>query len=640
MTRNCILTFLFLFTVCTMYAVQEMPNERSADSIEIISLLDLGYSEEAQTPNKAIATYKKAARLSESSGFDLGSFRANSYIAIVFNDLAVYDSAIYYNRLALPFAEKLNYKKGIAATYINLGNTYQFYGEYDKVVENYINGINIFKSTKDSVNASRSYQNLASLFSSIGQHDKELEYLKLALLTNPNENIEQNGMVYGDLGLAYSKLDQLPKALSFFQKADSVSKKVSNKRLDFFVARNFGEYHMLNNTYNKAIPFYLKALQLNDSLNEKYYRADLLRNLGEAYSKTSNFTQAKTYLEQALAFAKANNIKELQEKIYLELALMNAAQGNYKKAYEYKNLSEIFSDSLKNENHIKQINRLEKQFATKNKDNEITVQKLKLEQQESQLQKRKMQTNYAIAIAIFSLITMIGLWMYYKQRQRRKNQELLVLKNEAQINSLESLIEGEERERFRIAKELHDGVNGYLSAIKHKLNTFLELNNKTIKEAVVMIDKSCEQVRAISHNLVPPALENFDLQTATSDYCTNMNNIHPPKITFNYLGDDVVLPKIVEINIFRIIQELVTNSIKHANASKIDVQLSIRDNSIQLAVEDDGTGFDLENTESDGIGISNLKHRVSFLNGEMDISSNSEGTFVNIFMDKTRFNDY
>jgi signal transduction histidine kinase len=233
---------------------------------------------------------------------------------------------------------------------------------------------------------------------------------------------------------------------------------------------------------------------------------------------------------------------------------------------------------------------------------------------------------------------MIGIWMYFKQRQKRKNQELLVLKNEAQISSLESLIEGEEKERFRIAKELHDGVNGDLSAIKHKLNTLLELNNKTIKEAVIMIDKSCEQVRAISHNLVPPALENFDLESAISDYCTNMNSVHEAQITFDYLGDTMNSPKLVEVNIFRITQELVTNSIKHADATEINVQLSFRNNTIQLAVDDNGKGFDVLNVKSTGIGLSNVKNRVAFLNGEIDFVSSENGTSVNILIVTSKIN--
>jgi len=299
----------------------------------------------------------------------------------------------------------------------------------------------------------------------------------------------------------------------------------------------------------------------------------------------------------------------------------------------------VVKDSLINTESLKTINLLQKQFETKKKDSEINQQKLLLQKQENLLQKKQMQTNYAIGAAIILLTLSITSWLVYKQRQKRKEKELQVLKNEAQINSLESLIEGEEKERFRIAKELHDGVNGDLSAIKHKLNTLLKLNNTTIKEAVVMIDKSCKQVRAISHNLVPPALENFDLQTAASDYCTNMNMIHSPKISFDYLGEELFLPKITEINIFRIIQELVTNSIKHADATEINVQLSSIENAIQLAVEDNGKGFDTTKKEMEGIGISNVKNRVLFLNGEVDFTSNNKGTSINIFIDKANLNE-
>jgi len=619
-------------------AFQKPSLNKNKDSLEVLSLLDLAYSLESKTPYKAIKTYKKAAKLSITIDFDLGSFRSHSYAAIVFSDLAVYDSAIYYNNKALPFAKKIGYKKGIAATYINLGNTYQFFGQYDKVSEHYFKGIQIFEANKDSVNVAKSYQNLAALFSSINQHNKEVEYLELALKTNAKTNTVQNGMIYGDLGLAHSKLGLLSKALSFFNKADSIAKTVSNKRLDFFVSRNYGEYYLFVQDYEKAILFYKKALKINTHLNDEYYKADVLFKLGETYSKLKRYNTAISFLEKALRFAKDSMIIEIQEKVYLEMTFINENLGNFKQAYTYNKLGLKLSDSLKNERHIKQINLLEKQFESKKKDSEIYEQRLLLAEQENIIGKKQMQKNIAIGLAILFLILSLSSWLIYRQRQKRKDQELLVLKNEAQINSLESLIEGEEKERFRIAKELHDGVNGDLSAIKHKLNTLIKLNNKTIEEAVVMIDKSCEQVRAISHNLVPPALENFDLQTAASDYCTNMNNIHEPKITFSYLGDDIELPKIVEINIFRIIQELVTNSIKHASAKKIDVQLSLRGNDLQLAVEDNGNGFDVLDTTLDGIGMSNIKHRVSFLNGEIDMTSNNDGTFVNIFMDKTRFN--
>ncbi len=632
---------VFLGYICiilNVFSIQSQSNSYKKDSLDVVSLLNEGYAYEKSNPEKAIATYKKAVIKSKAIGFNLGSFRANSYTAIMFSDLAIYDSAIFYNKKALPFAKHINYNKGIAATYVNLGNIYQFFGQLTKVDDNYFKAIEIFESTGDSINVSKTYQNLAAFYSTFNNHENEIKYLTLALKANSKKARVQNGLIYGDLGLNKLRQGEKNKALEYFKKADSISEGIDDEHLSFYVAYHYGEYFLNINKYLKAIEFYEKALTINANYTDVYYKAEVLLRLGQTNSKLKKDKSTTSYLQQALKLAIANNMPEIEAKVYEELALINERKQDFKTAYHYKALSIKLSDSLKSERLINRVNYLETQFEFQKKNSEINVQKLEIVQQRNSIQRQQMNTNYAIATAILFLILTVAIWLFYKQRQKRKNQELIALKSEAQVNALESLIEGEEKERLRIAKELHDGVNGDLSAIKHKLNTLLEMNNTTIKEAVVMIDKSCEQVRAISHNLVPPALENFDLQTAAADYVTNMNAIHKSKISFDFIGIHLMLPKIIEVNIFRIIQELVTNSIKHSNANEIHVQLSSQDDNIQLSVDDDGVGFDVNTKEGHGVGLSNIKNRVSFLNGEINISSSDLGTSVNIFMDKTKFN--
>ena len=212
-------------------------------------------------------------------------------------------------------------------------------------------------------------------------------------------------------------------------------------------------------------------------------------------------------------------------------------------------------------------------------------------------------------------------------------QQLVSIEREQEVRTLESLMEGEEKERLRIAKELHDGVNGDLSAIKFKLSALLEMNNTVIKEAVTMIDNSCEQVRAISHNLVPPSLKDFNLLEAVEEYCQSMDSIHEPEVNFQQVGEDINLDKKQEANLFRIVQELVTNSIKHAQGNEINVQLSHLKNTLQLTVEDNGKGFDPKTVKSDGIGMQNVQSRVDYLNATMDFVSNEKGTSYTITMD-------
>ncbi len=231
------------------------------------------------------------------------------------------------------------------------------------------------------------------------------------------------------------------------------------------------------------------------------------------------------------------------------------------------------------------------------------------------------------------LLASILLWFLFQQRQKRIQQQLITIQREQEVRTLESLMEGEEKQRLRIAKELHDGVNGDLSAIKFKLSSLLKMNNTVIKEAVTMIDRSCEQVRAISHNLVPPSLKDFNLLEAVEEYCQSMNSIHSPEISFQHLGNDITLDKKQEANIYRIVQELVTNSVKHAEAKEINVQLSHQESVLQLTVEDDGKGFDKNKVESDGIGLQNVSSRIDYLNATLDFVSNEKGTSYTISMD-------
>ena len=132
--------------------------------------------------------------------------------------------------------------------------------------------------------------------------------------------------------------------------------------------------------------------------------------------------------------------------------------------------------------------------------------------------------------------------------------------------------------------------------------------------------------------MVPPSLKNFSLLEAVEEYCQSMNSIHEPEVHFQQVGDTIDLDKKQEANLFRIVQELVTNSIKHAEAKEINVQLSHLENTLQLTVEDDGKGFDPKTAKSDGIGMQNVQSRVDYLNATIDFVSNEQGTSYSITM--------
>jgi signal transduction histidine kinase len=578
---------------------------------------------EFSEPEKALTEYGKIYDLSISKNYDAPAFKAILYSAFVYNNLGKYDSALlYFNE-----AEKINLRikdpMNDAYVALNKANTYMFRGDLKTSIENHLFGIAILEKQNDSTRLSRSYSNLSSVYQELDDFDRQIEYLNKSLMVTPKNDLNSLGLTHCDLMSPYVMKKDFEKALFHIAQADSISKLKDDKMLHFFVTRNWGDYYLHLEKHGQAIPFQREALSLAREYQYSYYENDLAVNLADALLNIGQYNEAENLLLNSLKTGNKDGLKELSKKSLLMLSVLKKRQGDYKSALEFSEAHNEIKDSLISDQNIKVVNELDKKYQTQKKDKEIAEQKLALSVSQS-----KTRTMSILIVSL--LIASILLWFLFQQRQKRIQQQLVTIQREQEVRTLESLMEGEEKERFRIAKELHDGVNGDLSAIKFKLSSLLEMNNTIIKEAVDMIDSSCDQVRAISHNLVPPSLKDFNLAEAIEAYCQNMNSIHEQSIDFQQVGISIEMDKKQEANIFRIVQELVTNSIKHAEASEILVQLSRAENEVMLSVEDNGKGFDVNNTNGKGIGMQNLKSRAAYLNGKLDIKSDSKGTATTI----------
>ncbi|WP_236554800.1 sensor histidine kinase [Flavobacterium sp. 9AF] len=213
---------------------------------------------------------------------------------------------------------------------------------------------------------------------------------------------------------------------------------------------------------------------------------------------------------------------------------------------------------------------------------------------------------------------------------KQKNEQLKTM-HQLEITKLNALIEGEEKERNRIAQDLHDGINGDLSAIKFQLMAFKkklanEVDKENLEKSIAMIDTTCEQVRTISHNLTPYTISQYGLSVALEQFCNKMNH-SSLLIDYQWFGEELVLPKNRETSLYRIVQELVQNAIKHAKAKEILVYCNNLEDCLNITIEDDGVGFD-ENKQTKGIGLMNIEKRVNYLNAKMEIESSNQGTTI------------
>lgn len=188
-----------------------------------------------------------------------------------------------------------------------------------------------------------------------------------------------------------------------------------------------------------------------------------------------------------------------------------------------------------------------------------------------------------------------------------------------------------------MAKDLHDGLGGMLSGLKHSFGhmqgnlVMTPENARAFNRSMDMLDSSIKEMRRVAHNMMPEALVKFGLDTALKDFCADINLTGALQVDYQSIGMETAnLNNTTAITIFRIVRELLNNTMKHASANTAIVQLAKSDGIITVTVEDDGKGFNPDLlTETRGIGWANIKNRVDFLKGKIDVKSEPEkGTSV------------
>ena len=556
----------------------------------------------------------------------------NYKYAVLYRVSGDYKASLNYINKYQLYAESQQDTLNIANSQYQKGVVYSLQGDYENSLKEYFKTLTIYEALKDSTSMGFTLNSIGIVFKNLKKYNQAIQNYNKAVAIHTKLNDKNNlANVYNSLGSIYAEQKDYDKALEFFTKTLEIDIETKNNwgvAIDYM---DLGTLLIKKEQYNEAITHFNNAYKIQEANNFNAEKAETLTKISFAFMMLDDYNKSELYLKKG--YQENTLSKKTYKNLHFQSYKLYNKTGELKQALYHHEKYTLYKDSIFNEENLKSINTLQIQFETQRKDKELINQQL-------EIQKTNTQYNYMTGLAIFLLIASILIFVVFQQRQKRKNQEIVTLKREHQIKTLESLIEGEEKERFRIAKELHDGVNGDLSAIKFKLSSLLEMNNKVIKEAITMIDDSCQQVRAISHNLVPQSLANFNFIEAIQEYCNHMDAIHSPKISFQKLGEHVEVDKKSELNIFRIIQELTTNSVKHAEATEINVQISCRDNLMHITFEDNGKGFNKNTIEGNGIGLKNIQSRIDYLHATMDLISNKQGTSYTIEIDTNKLNDY
>lgn len=614
------------------------------DTISINKDLKIAKELRFTDPKKADSIFQKIIEHATQIDFKMGEYEANLNLAYVWFYSNEYDKAIIYSEQSLKVAEHFDYIKGIGTSQANLGTIFTHKGEYSKATEKYILALPYLTEVNDTIPLITVNQNLGLIFMDLKQYAKAEEYLKDGLNLSKGADIKSKIAAIGlNLGLLYLNKKQPDKAYNQLKEIEPIVIELNNSQVSYHLTKNLSEYYLEHvEDFDKSLKFAIEAFNHIKQTNSKHEISYCLNLLGDIYLKIGDFRNSESFNLRALETAKEINAIGLKRNVLLSLSELFAKKQSYRLAYNYTEKFIKLNDSILSQESNQIISNLTIQYETEKKDNEIASQKLQLQEQENDILKKQNQYSFALGGGGFLLLGSLVLWLFYRQRQKLKNNEILALQSQQEVVKLESLIDGEEKERNRLAQDLHDGINGDLAVIKYKISSiepdkFSKKEKTFYDDAISMLDNAVEQVRRISHNLAPPSLQNFDLIDAIQQFCSKQNASNSVNISFQYFGNRLSLKKENETAIYRIIQELLNNIIKHANATEALVQLNNHDDKLIITVEDNGQGFDTNNSEN-GIGLQNIKSRVNYLKANLDINSSKKGTTFSIEIDVTKMN--
>lgn len=516
--------------------------------------------------------------------------------------------------------------RGKGALHHGYGTIYHRQGNYVNAIDHYTKALAFFDAVGDNIIRSKTLNNLSNLYSFLKDYQKAERYASESFRTAQKNNDEHmvsvTGISMADVLILQGKYAKATKYIE-------ASEKIANKRNDLYILNlvhlNYGNLYTSNKDYEKAVSEYKQAYEYAVSLSNEWEQMRVLTNLSGALISLNKIDESIPNTKEAFRLATKLGSVDFKQALLVNYSLIAANDSNYSEAYDYLNQSFSLRDTLLNEDNIRQVNLLESMYQAEKK--ELLISALKNE--------RRFYQIIFITITLVSILLIVILFFRQKNIRTKKElaeQKIIKLEKEKQLVATNAILEGETTERSRLARDLHDGLGGMLSAVKLNLFDIKKGNINLVTEdltrlnkVMMMLDNSMNELRRVAHNMMPESLLRYGLKFSLADFCNDIDNAH-----FYYFGNETRLESKLEIMIYRSVYELVNNAFKHSEAENINVQIVQETDRISITVQDDGKGFD-PNAITKGSGLNNIKNRVISVNGIMNVFSDPQkGTEINI----------
>lgn len=568
----------------------------------------------------------------------------------------------------LRIGKKLNYPYWIAMAWYNYGYIAAKEANDRMAIRNFDTAISYLKNTNRADKMAYCHLNIAAISGRLGNIDDKVSHLTEAIRLLENTEYKKPLIhVYNAMGVLFYNQDEYAKGFEYFKKGLTMAREMrdtSNQveslhgivnclssQSKFANAEQYGiellgmasagrkaYFHIhahtaLSELYRKwgrakpTIEHAEKIIQYANKVGDVQYLLIGTMGIADGYNLAKNYSGSIRYYNKALQLGKEKEVVIQLDDIYKGLSDAHTGINDNGRALDYYKKYIQYRDSANNEKIKKASAELEIKYQTAEKEKALAYKQLQLAQKDLQLQKSRDYMYYTLAA--LALAILIAALFYLKVRYKRlaHEKEIKSIQQQKELQLLQALMQGEEKERNRIAKDLHDGVAGMLAAVKMHFSSIPSaddlLHTEGYQQGMKLLNEATQEIRKTSHNLMPEVLIQHGLDEALNRYCNSVNNSKALQIQYDSWGETDRFTDSFELSVYRIVQELINNIIKHSKATQAIVQLTQQDNLLSICIEDNGVGFSTANG-TDGMGLRSLQSRIKAMNGKMEMQSSEQ----------------
>ncbi len=630
-----LLCFLSLLPAVWVWAgkVDSLKHEllHSSDTSLVKILNELTWAYRTVNADSALFYGQLAVEISQKNNFVAGEARAYSDMGVIYFERQNYAKALGLYEQAVALRISIKDSLGLAAVYSKIGMLYQRKGLFEEALNYQQKALRIYTQQGADQQVATSYHNIGTLLKSTHQYKRALNEhfnaLRLRIKLNDMGGLSNS---YGNIAAVYKLLNQNDSAEYFGLLSVDMARQSGDAGYLSTSLNDLSAYKSDKGAYTQAFALAEEGFKIREALDDKKGMISSLTNMAQAKAGMEDIPQAIAILRHAEDLSQHVDANIELERVYPLLARAYESMGSYQQALHYQKLYKQVADSVLNEDLNARITEMQMRYETAQKEQQIALlSKDNLIKEE----RNKRQRNIFTGILAFFLVGAVSYYNFLRSRKRKELYTTRLLEKEAQSRAV---MAAEEQERLRIAKELHDGVGQMLTAAKMNLEALQSVLDPTDKDArelyyraFTLLRDSSVEIRSVSHSMMPDLLLKMGLVPAVKELVRKLNG--------NRLQVDLLITGLErraetskESVIYRVLQELLGNVVKHAQATRVNVQLLQDGNQLTLMVEDDGIGFDTSNGHT-GVGMKSIASRVDLLQGQVYWDSQpGKGTTVTV----------